>query len=123
MRAEGYAVESIAVLREHARSSPYRSWMTSAWFSRRPTGGGLYYGAERVPASVPDPDVGTKFQSKDPLSRSVIRRNPWVSLNRFTMYDGLLVKGRRSIPPVETWNAVIPSLTHSSALFTGHERS
>jgi len=89
----------------------------------RGLGGGLYYGAERVPASVPDPDVGTKFQSKDPLSRSVIRRNPWVSLNRFTMYDGLLVKGRRSVPPVETWNAVIPSLTHWSALFTGHERS
>lgn len=39
-------------------------------------GGGFYYGAERVPASVSDPDVGTKFQSKDPLSRSVIRRNP-----------------------------------------------
>lgn len=42
----------------------------------RGLGGGLYYGAERVPASAPDPDVGTKFQSKDPLSRSVIRRNP-----------------------------------------------
>jgi hypothetical protein len=39
-------------------------------------GGGFYYDAERVPASVLDPDVGTKFQSKDPLSRSVIRRNP-----------------------------------------------
>ena len=36
----------------------------------------FYYGAGRVPESVPDPVVGTNFQSKDPLSRSVIRRNP-----------------------------------------------
>jgi hypothetical protein len=72
---------------------------------------------------VLEPDVGTNFQSKDPSARSVSRRNPWVSLNRFSMYGGLLVKGRKPIPPVETWNAVIPSLTHWSELFTGQDRS
>jgi hypothetical protein len=83
----------------------------------------LSYGAERVPESVLEPDVGTKFQSKDPSPCRVSRRNPWVSLNRFSMYRGLLVKGRRLVPPVETWNAVIPSLTHSSELLTGQDRS
>jgi hypothetical protein len=89
----------------------------------RPSRAARYSAAERVPASVLDPDVGTNSQSKDPSALSVSRRNPWVSLNRFTMYRGLLVKGRSPTPPVETWNDVIPSLTHWSALFTGQERS
>ncbi len=43
------------------------------------------YGADRVPESLLDPEVGTNFQSKDPSFRRVSRRNPWVSLNRFSM--------------------------------------
>src|SRR4051794_24920263 len=80
-------------------------------------------GAGRDPVSAPGPSTEWYTQLNEPSACNISSSQPCVLENRFTINGGSDVNSRSGTPPVETWNAVIPSTTHESRLSTGQDRS
>ena len=76
--------------------------------------------------SVLEPSTGMNRHQKAPSSQRVSFNQPWVSLNLVSMYAGDEVKSLSRTPPVDTWNAVVPSPVpgvHVPSARTGQVRS